>query len=485
MKKTIAKIMAAAMVLSTVVAPEALAATKGSFTTFANANYDTLYITDSSKEAEDVTGDYELDYIVSAEEAADLVAMAGTTTGTYTASDNKWNVTSASVWVTKATADVAAEGANLTPSLTDVTAGSAVKTVEVTNPSDIEDYLTIGAQATGKVVTNGEYNDTINDGSRTRWAVPTVLNNGGIGVNFVRTTANATVFDNFIYKLNQGAIVRVPIRINGVNGIMRVWFANTVVGDGDIYWNGIVKLKSSNNRYTPIRVHYDVVANSVAGANAGAFVEIVNGTITRVNGIATNAIRVNGLANQRLELQDVNEYDMEMLKSDIAKGKNLMLDEVFVFSVANFANDNGLYSAYTQDVDWSTLAVNTDLSTVSVGKIDTINSQLFKNAKEKFVKAEYAKFIHNGAFRKNKQLKKAYIGTEKNLKKVNAKAFYDCKKLATVKLSGKGLKQVGSKAFSGCKSNMIFKIKGNSTQVKKAWAKIKKQAPAKAKYAKI
>ena len=37
---------------------------------------------------------------------------------------------------------------------------------------------------------------------------------------------------------------------------------------------------------------------------------------------------VNALANQRLVINDVNEFDTAILQSDIAKGKNLWMSEV-------------------------------------------------------------------------------------------------------------------------------------------------------------
>ena len=92
----------------------------------------------------------------------------------------------------------------------------------------------------------------------------------------------------------------------------------------------------------------------------------------------------------------------------------------------------------------------------------------------------------NGAFRKCKQLKKVNLDTSKKIRKINEKAFYDCKKLATVKLDGRNLKKIGSKAFSGTKSNITFKVKANTkTQYNKAVKMLKKAAPKKAKFSKI
>ena len=477
MKKTIAKIMAAAMVLSTVVAPNAQAAIKD--VTSTNLTFAYAGITDTDGDVANILkSGYTIDFELNETASDALVKAVSDSSTTYDESYYSYN----GVALTEAGVYVNTAGAAITNN--SVTTNTNAAKVPVDSLDDaaarIDTYYD-----DDKVTVNGEYNDVVTDRSRRAWAVP-FFNGANLQMNFFRTAANASVFDEFVRKLNNGAVVRVPVVFNvpgvgPVAGFVRVWFRTTVNWADTNYWNGIVKLKGNNDTYTPIRVHYAVESGAVAGANGLAIIEST-GTGLIING---TRVAASALANQRLELVSVNSYDLEILQSDLAKGKNLLLDKIYAFTTDGATNDNGLFSAYTQNVDWATTAVNTTLDTTSVGKITTIHATLFKGCKEKFVNAENAKFINNGAFRKNKQLKKAVIGTEKNLKKVNSKAFYDCKKLATVRLSGKTLKQVGSSAFKNCKSNMIFKIKGNSTQVKKAWAKIKKQAPAKAKYAKI
>ena len=165
---------------------------------------------------------------------------------------------------------------------------------------------------------------------------------------------------------------------------------------------------------------------------------------------------------------EITAANNDVLKSDVAKGGRLYLDYVY-----NRTNTNA------------------DVTSARTYKIRTIGSRVFKEGKFQTISglgddgAKYIRTIHNGAFRKCKQLKKVNLDTNKKIRKINSKAFYDCKKLATVKMDARGLKAVGSDAFKNCKSNIKFKLKGNSSQVKKAWAKIKKQAPKKAKYSKI
>lgn len=55
--------------------------------------------------------------------------------------------------------------------------------------------------------------------------------------------------------------------------------------------------------------------------------------------------------------------------------------------------------------------------------------------------------IANSAFRKNKKIKKVFVGN--NVETIGANAFYGCKNLTNVSL-GKNLTSIGANAFSGC-----------------------------------
>lgn len=59
--------------------------------------------------------------------------------------------------------------------------------------------------------------------------------------------------------------------------------------------------------------------------------------------------------------------------------------------------------------------------------------------------------ISANAFSGSKKLKSVVIG--KNVTTIGKKAFYNCKKLKTVKIRSLKLKKVGSKAFKGIKKN--------------------------------
>ena len=485
MKKTIAKIMAAAMVFSTVIAPNADAATLSknvassypvSALYFRNATDGTVtevapggevvenvYFTASQLEKlEDEISGYinggktdEISGFKYSDDASDDIELSS------------FDVTVSSAY--DGTSDITTTG--FTPST------ATTKTAHITNVSDFAWETT----TTDKVVTanGGEFKDTItlDDVARRtdrRLATRPVVWNNGRTPGFVWRPNDIAL--GYIQKLMAGDTVVVSWNFRNAAGFIVPWtWRLQLLGNvaTDAYWNGFVKLEGDNDFYTPIRVRYEVIGESVAGANEG---------IVRVaSGIAGNIYTVNGF-NQRLKIVNVNSYDLALLKSDYAKGKNLMLNDIYAW-----VGDKGFNTAYTNWNDTMRLDIN-EYSEISLGQIDTISARLFKDTKEKLVKAEYAKFIHNGAFRKNKQLKKAIIGTEKSAKKINEKAFYDCKKLTTFKVGGKTLKQVGKNALGGStdKKSLRIKIKaGSKSKYNEDVKKFKKSGVKKAKFAKI
>ena len=64
--------------------------------------------------------------------------------------------------------------------------------------------------------------------------------------------------------------------------------------------------------------------------------------------------------------------------------------------------------------------------------------------------------IQTKAFAKNKKLKTLVIG--KNVKKIGKKAFYNAKKLKSIKIKSKVLKKVGKKAFKGINKKAVIRV---------------------------
>ena len=246
--------------------------------------------------------------------------------------------------------------------------------------------------------------------------------------------ANDTHIQNAIHG-NAPIVMSVTLRFaararvrGNVVGAKRVWIrlANTAESNYD----GYVILKQDNGQNLHIGVNYTQDSNGYATLTAA---------------------------------------ESEAIKRDSVKGGRLLLD--YVYDRTNTTESTTANTAF---------------------RIRTISSRIFKDGKFQAVSglgddgAKWIRNIHNGAFRKCKQLKKVNLDTSKKIRKINEKAFYDCKKLATVKLDGRNLKKIGTNAFKGTKSNIKFKIKANTkTQYNKAVKMIKKAAPKKAKFYKI
>ena len=479
MKKTIAKIMAAAMVLSSVVAPAAQAANTATVSTAFITNHKyavnglqfktadgtlrTISVDGTVDDKEYIDGEH-LDKLYA--EVADFTGTGDVNPDDYVDSSSE-KITAEAIILNTKTQDASTI---LEREVTPVTA--ATNTTKATNTE-----LTVQSGYGAEVVAGKEFKDVVvldnadRRADRNR-AVRAVIRNGRPAFVWRRNAIAA----GYINELRDGSAVRFTLGYQWAGLPFNVRFTITPFDvEYDTYWNGFVKLEGNNNLYTPIRVHYDVIGESVAGANEG-ILRVVTGT-------NTIAVYNQTSFSQRLQITNVNSYDMAILKSDYAKGKNLMLNEVFAWE-----GDKGFNTAYTNIYESLVLDINEFYDTISLGKIDTISARLFKDTKEKLVKAEYAKFIHNGAFRKNKQLKKAIIGTEKSAKKINEKAFYDCKKLTTFKVGGKTLKQVGKNALGGStdKKSLRIKIKaGSKSKYNEDVKKFKKSGVKKAKFAKI
>ncbi|MBO5372697.1 MAG: leucine-rich repeat protein [Lachnospiraceae bacterium] len=82
--------------------------------------------------------------------------------------------------------------------------------------------------------------------------------------------------------------------------------------------------------------------------------------------------------------------------------------------------------------------------------------------------------ISKNAFKNQTKATKVIIG--KNITKINASAFYGCKKLKTITIKGKAVKSIGKNAFAKIKKNAAFKV---PKAKKSAYKKLLKNAKTK------
>ena len=504
MKKTIAKIMAAAMVISSIAAPNVLAAgtdegTLGNVfaasvafkTNAAHGGNSASLVTQGASSANSIKVELSSDEMTKiVGMTSDVTITVGTLSGSIYSTDGTDKSTIDNL-VTKVNTDKSTSY-SVTSVTADALVSDSMKTVDL-DATDVAGGLVdteVINEDTSKEVVNGDFKAVVNPYDGRRWLRLVINADGtwGVRFNWAWINANATNrarFLDWMAKIQDGDELDVvfPVRVLVAGAWQRV---NLTVGllnpdtvTYDSYWNGFVKLKGDNNTFIPIRVHYEVKSGLVNGFDNNALFMTVIGNQTIFGG----NINAETLANQKLAIYNVNSYDLALLQSDVAKGKNLMLDQIYVFD-----GDDSYVTAWDNWNDSIWLKIN-DYTNVSVGKVDTIHARVFKNCKEKLVNAENAKFINNGAFRKNKQLKKIIVGTEvSSVKKINEKAFYDCKKLTTAKIKVNNIKHVGKAAFGGStdKKSLIFKLKcGNKTQYNKAVKLFKKSGVKKAKFKKI
>lgn len=119
-----------------------------------------------------------------------------------------------------------------------------------------------------------------------------------------------------------------------------------------------------------------------------------------------------------------------------------------------------------------------DLTTMTIGgikyKVGKLGSQCLKEAKMKKLLAKNVSKVYKGACRKCKQLKTVNMKDKNKIRKINTKAFYNCKNLHTIIIDGRKLNTVGKDSFKGLKKNCKIKIKASKSKYNADVKKIKK-----------
>ena len=507
MKRTIAKILAAAMIFTSLNSIDTLAATKTFTITNAGYlsrdSYVSVFGKNSSKavNAGAAKGNYDEKYnyflneeVLSALEKGD--GEAAEKYGTLEDVEVKAKCSIAKGLINK----------SKEPNELDAKANAATsveaksKTFTSENINLIMAILDSSNYYDTTVTAAGEYKDVVVNADSTKNLVEwRVVWNGGLGrwQGAPRFDANNDLVKEIIRQLRAGNIINIPMtvtiewqgRIFKTNLTYRRWFLTVNGRTDDEYWNAIIKLEADNNRYTPIRVHVDVTDGYLGGLENGVFVQVINGTVTSADGrIVTNALLEKATLARNLMLQDIQPDDLAMLKSDYAKDKKLLLDNAFKFKVNGTSNNNSLNGAGAQIYDFKELGQNSDIGTASFGKIVDVESRLFKDCREREIQAKNIRYIRSGAFRQNKHLKKAVLSDGNSIARIDEKSFYDCKSLKNIEVKVSGLKKVGKSAFNGStdKKSLQFKLKGVSKKKKfKAKAKLfRKSGVKKAKFKK-
>ncbi|MBR1634541.1 MAG: leucine-rich repeat protein [Lachnospiraceae bacterium] len=310
------------------------------------------------------------------------------------------------------------------PTLTAKAAGSAV-TIDVA-PSVDSGTTATAAKATA-------VNDTAESGEV---GVDTgiEIDASKLKTNYILTVTdgdgNTYVNNNGTVTNNDGAIAKV--KVNG-SGDVVLEANDTAAGK-----KNLISAIKDNSNTVQIRVQ-----DTVAGASIFATYRIGGVYNTSTKEYEADVAPDEGSLNSGDIYAQINSS--AELQVDVLKGDNKDLDD----------ND---------DVRGETV----DLNHVIVGGVEfevtKIGAQALKKAHMKKVVAENVKRVGKGAFRNCKQVKKIDLQDSNKVRKINSKAFYDCKNLNTIIIDGRNLDTVGKDAFHGVKKNCTVKIKAKKSK---------------------
>jgi hypothetical protein len=300
---------------------------------------------------------------------------------------------------------------------------------------------------------------------------PSVVKTGNASDAFV-SLVNATIVqdsaDSGIYHVN------VALK-TGMSNAEKSTFVNSVKQGTNCFK---IKLIAKRDNLTAAEVTSDKNYLGTALGMKDSYEMTIEGTkIYWIGGQYVNGRMIVGVTDDNNYLVDGNVYakidkvtsdgiaELELIKQ--AKNENNKLKD----------NDN--------------LRGNTlDLTTIHIGnveyKVGKLGSQCLKEAKMKKLLAKNVSKVYKGALRKCKQVKTVNMKDKNKIRKINTKAFYNCKNLKHIIIDGRKLNSVGKDSFKGLKKNCKVKIKASKSKFNQDVKKIKKANPnAKLKFARI
>jgi hypothetical protein len=148
-----------------------------------------------------------------------------------------------------------------------------------------------------------------------------------------------------------------------------------------------------------------------------------------------------GIAEVQLLKQDNNEAN-KLKNNDNLRGKKLLLNVVWIGGVEY--------------------------------KVGKLGGQALKEAKMKKIELKNCSKVGKGAMRKCKQLKNVNLKDKNKVRKIHAKAFYDCKNLKNISIDARKLNTVGTDSFTKLKKNCRIKLKCSKSKYNSVVKKIKK-----------
>jgi len=107
-------------------------------------------------------------------------------------------------------------------------------------------------------------------------------------------------------------------------------------------------------------------------------------------------------------------------------------------------------------------------------KVGKLGSQALKEAKMKKIELKNCSKVGKGAMRKCKQLRNVNLKDKNKVRKIHAKAFYDCKNLKNITIDARKLNTVGTDSFTKVKKNCKVKLKASKSKYNSVVKMIKK-----------
>ena len=252
--------------------------------------------------------------------------------------------------------------------------------------------------------------------------------------------------------------------------------ANMTTSEKSTFVNSV---KSGTNCFR-IKIAADTAATAAdITAITGAFADtdIVTGQkVFWIGGQYVNGMMRTGVVDDANLLVNGNVY---------AKVDKVTSDGLAEIELIKQANNEGNKLKDNDNLRGQTL----DITKMTIGgveyKVGKLGSQCLKEAKMKKLLAKNVSKVYKGALRKCKQLKTVNMKDKNKIRKINSKAFYNCKNLKTIIIDGRKLNTVGKDAFKGIKKNAKIKIKASKSKYNADVKKIKKSGATNVKYVRL
>jgi hypothetical protein len=175
------------------------------------------------------------------------------------------------------------------------------------------------------------------------------------------------------------------------------------------------------------------------------------------------------------KIREVYDQDMLLAKGNVYAGISKTVNDTLA-EIELLKQDNSETNKLKNNdsLRGKKLYLNTVWSGGVEYKVGKLGSQALKEAKMKKVFLKNCSKVGKGALRKCKQLRTVNLKDKNKVRKIHAKAFYDCKNLKNIIIDARKLNTIGSDSFTKLKKNCRIKLKCSKSKYNSVVKKIKK-----------